>query len=580
MASEKEIDEIKERINIYDIVSSYIKLKKSGSNYFGLCPFHNEKSPSFSVNPDMGIFKCFGCQESGDVITFMEKMENITFKEAIEKLADMAGIKLSHEFSSEKSEKKRILEMNSLAQEVFTYLLNKHQVGVKALHYLQERHISKESIKEFGLGYDHQNLVVQVLKKHGFSDKEILTYGLGVIRSNTLVDKYRGRIIFPIFSMTGDVVGFAGRIIVKDDSIPKYINSPETEVFKKNAILYGLYNTKKNIKEKDSAVLLEGPVDVISAFQNGLTNVAAAQGTSLTANHIMLLKRLTDNIVFCFDQDPAGLKAMRRSYTLAIECDVMPKMIKINNAKDIDERVNSDKKGFMEDISSPIDLIEYLINTDVSQYNGSTLDGKLTIINDILPLISRIKDDIKRNYYIAKLAEAVQLPESEIKRMMQSRNEEYKKSVIKNIERTIKHESSRIEYLLALFLQNYKPLSPTIASFNTNILYDLRIKAIIIKMQQSIEKNEDAKQMINSLDPADKEFCLNLMTVQLKQLKSEGTLPIEEEIHAIEKILTKKQVISQMNELKNQLWVYEKEHDEGKTNEIMIQIAKLTQAIS
>jgi DNA primase len=579
MATEKEIDEIKNKISLYDIASSYIKLKKSGSNYFGLCPFHNEKTPSFSVNDELGIFKCFGCQESGDVISFVEKIENITFRDAIEKLADMAGVTLSNEFKNEKSEKKRILEINALSAELFSFLLTKHAVGKNAREYVAERNISKASIKEFRLGYDYKNSLVTLLQKRGFSDAEIIKYGLGVVRDRQLVDKYRGRLIFPILSITGDVVGFSGRIIVKNDKIPKYLNSPETEVFQKNRILYGLYNAKKYIKENDNAILLEGPIDVISAFQHGVMNVCAVQGTSLTINHLTILHRLTENISFCFDQDNAGLKALRRSFFTAIDADVNPKVIKINDAKDLDERVNTDKKGFMEDMSKSLDVVEFLINKDVEELNTSTLDGKIKVINDILPLIIRIKDDIKKSYYLAKLAEAVQVNEAEIRKMMVARSEEYKKEIVKNIEKNIRNENSRLEYLLALFLQHFKELKSVITKFDESAITDLNVKSLIIKLKQAIEEDKDIKAFIGDLDGKEKEYCITLMTIDLKKLKNDDISYVKEEIETIAKILRKKKTIGDINEMKNRLWVYEKEHDEEKSQETIEQIATLSKEI-
>ncbi len=579
MATEKEIEEIKNRIHIYDIVASYVKLKKSGSNYFGLCPFHNERTPSFSVNDDLGFFKCFGCQESGDVIAFIEKIEHVSFKDAIEKLASMANITLSHEFTKEKSEKKRILEMNTLSQEVFKYILTKHKAGTKALEYCKQRHLSMDSIKEFGLGYDHGNTLIEVLRKRGFSDHEIISYGIGVVRNGQLVDKYRGRLIFPIFSMTGDVVGFSGRIIVKNDMLPKYINSPETEIFKKNNILYGLYNTKKAIKEEDNAILLEGPIDVISSYQNGVKHVCAVQGTSLTINHLNILRRLTENISFCFDQDNAGLKALKRSFFIAADADVNPKVIKINEAKDVDERVNANKEGFLEDMHKPLDLLEFLINKDISEFNISTLEGKIKVINDILPLVVKIRDTLKQSFYLSKLSEAVQVPESEIKKMMYAKSEEYKKEIMKTIEKNIKNENSRQEYLLALFLQHYKSLKDTIHGFDTSCITDLNIKAIILKLQKAREEGVDIKSFINSLESGEKELCMNLMTVNLKKLRSDDTEYINDEVFSIAKILKKKKLMNNINELKNKLWVYEKEHNEDKMAEMVNEISALTKEI-
>lgn len=580
MATEKEIEAIKARINIYDIVSSYVKLKRSGTNYFGLCPFHSEKTPSFSVNDELGIFKCFGCQESGDVITFVEKIESISFKDAIEKLATMAGIQLSGTFSTEHSARKRILEMNALAAEVFSYLLIKHAAGKQARDYLTHRNISQDSILTFGLGFDTYDTLVRIFKKRGYTDKEIITYGFGVLRQGVLVDKYRNRVIFPIYSITGDVIGFSGRIIEKNDHAPKYINSPETEVFKKNGILYGLYQTKKDIKEKDNIILLEGPIDVISSYQNDVRNICAVQGTSLTPNHLRILKRLTQNISFCFDQDQAGMRALRRSFFISAEAEMNVKVITIHDAKDVDERVNNDKQGFQEDMHTPLDLIEFFINKDISEANTAILEGKLSVINDIIPLISQIKEDVKISFYLTKLAEAVQVDIGEIRKIMLTKNTQHKQEVVRNIEKRIQSENSRTEYLLALFLQHYQEIKQIILKFDESILTDLSIKAIIIKLKIFSQEGKTIKEAIALLEEKQKELCQNLISINLKKLKQDSEYNIETEINEITKILTKKKIMLEIDELKNKLWVHEQEHNEEEINHLLKEISDLTQKLT
>lgn len=577
MATTEEINLIKEKVNIYEVVSSYVKLKRSGSNYFGLCPFHGEKTPSFSVNEDIGIFKCFGCQESGDVIAFVEKIESLNFNEAIDKLAQKAGIHLSGNVNTDNSNRKRIIQMNSLAYELFKYLLN-DKIGENAREYLKKRNISDESIKEFGLGYDHKNVLVKLLRKRGFTDKEILTFGLGVIRNNQLVDKYRSRLIFPIFSLTGEVVGFSGRILGSFDNVPKYLNSPETEVFKKNTILYGIYNSKKYVREMDSAILLEGPIDVISAFQNGVKNICAVQGTSLTINHINLLKRFTNNLSFCFDQDLAGERALRRSFFLACEAEIATKMIKINNAKDVDERVNSNKEGFIEDMNNPIDVVEYFINRDITNFNISSIDGKLKVIRDITPLIMAVRDSITQSFYISKLANSVQVDEAEIKKMITSKTTSINQNVIKKIEKDISSDNPKVIYLLSLFLQHFKELKPLILRFDESYIYDPKIKQIIEGMKNAIEENIEIKDMIESLDGPNKELCINLMTSVIRN-KSDDIEYVKKEIEVLIRILRKKKIMKELEELKNKLWIYEKENNEDKIIQIMNSIAKLAKEI-
>ena len=577
MATEREIEEIKTRLNIYDIASTYISLKRSGANYFGLCPFHNEHSPSFSVNPDLGLFKCFGCQESGDIITFVQKIENLTFGEAIAKLAQMAGVTLTESYKEEKSEKKQILEVNALTNNIFHYLLTKHQAGKTGAEYFTKRHISAASIEEFSLGYDHGNTVINLLQKRRYTSETILKYGLGVTRQGRLVDKYRSRVIFPIFTMTGEVAGFAGRIIDDQANSPKYINSPETDAFRKSSILFGLYNTKKYIKEANNAILLEGPVDVISAFQNGVKNVCAVQGTSLTTSHLQLLKRLTENISFCFDQDKAGIAALKRGFTIAQEAGMQVKVIHIHDAKDVDERVNKDKEAWMKEMQTPVDAIEFLISHETAEQNISSLEGKLKVIRDIIPFIASVKEEIKRSFYVRKLSEAVLVEESELRVMLTGKDEKTQNILAERITRNNPEKDKRLSYLLALLVQYFDSVKEELLAIDTDYIPE-EAKAFISSLQEIAKQEKQSKDIQTLLQADIKNMYTDAMTKKLTITDKENEIVfVKAEISSMQVLFRKQIMKAKIALLRRQLRMYETEQNEDQAMQTSQKMADLLQ---
>ena len=310
MIDKSQIEDIKRNVNIVDIASERLNLRKSGVNYFALCPFHQEKTPSFSVNEELQIYHCFGCGESGDVISLIEKIDNIDFNEAIENLAKRAHIELKKTNNANYNENNDILKVNKYAMAFFERTLEKTPEGI---NYIQSRKLSNESIKEYSLGFSPKDdsLTKNLISK-GVNKDKLVEYGLSVIKNNTIKDKFRGRLIFPIKNIKNEVIGFIGRAI--DDYIkPKYLNSPETKVFKKSEILYGIDLAKKEISQKDFVIMTEGNIDVIHSHQIGVGNIVGIQGTALSETHLNIIKRYTNKIYFAFDMDSAGYNALKKS---------------------------------------------------------------------------------------------------------------------------------------------------------------------------------------------------------------------------------------------------------------------------
>ena len=582
MATQKEIEEIKARVHIYDLVASYLPLKKSGNVYFGLCPFHGERSPSFSVNDDLGIFKCFGCQESGDIFTFLEKIESLTFPEAVEKLANISGTVITSVYGQtpqEASDRHEILSMNTIALDLFKFLLTSHKSGEAAQVYLTKRNINAKSIDTFQLGYDHHDILVRLLLKNGFTKDKIISYGLGVERAGVLLDKYRGRIIFPIHSITGEIVGFSGRILDDTEKAPKYLNSPETELFKKNLLLYGIHQTKKDIKEKNAAILLEGPVDVISSFQHGIRNVCAVQGTSLTAAHLQMLKRLTPNVIFCFDQDKAGSIALKKSYFLAVEAGVNPKVIQLTQAKDVDEKANKDEKGFNEEMRASMDIIEYIIKRAITEGNIRTADGRAALKNELKPFIDAVPEKLKKYFYIRELASLIDEKESillEEFKLPAQPSPQYS-TRLKPKDNKKKREYIRSKYLLTILLQYYDKIPDLIKTLDPTLMETANLERIVIDLQHAAVALIPIREFIETREEIDKKICIFLMTNQEAQNVSNDIDKIREEVKITAALLQKIKITKELTALRNELWINEKEQKEDEALLVLQKISVLTQ---
>lgn len=364
--SESKIDEIRSTADIVDIISGYVQLKKRGKNYIGLCPFHNEKTPSFTVSSEKQIFHCFGCHAGGNVFKFLMDYKSISFVESIQEVAEQIGIPLEFEKEykpEEQSEQEILYEINNFAARYFSNNLLKSDEGGTARNYLKNRNIKPEMQKLFGLGYafpEWEHLLAYA-KDNKIDLNKAKQLGLIDTRDNgTYYDKYRGRVIFPIFSTNGRVIAFGGRIITKQENTAKYLNSPESVIYHKRKSLFGLYHSKEEIRKLDKAILVEGYMDLIALFQHGIKNVVASSGTALTEEQVKLLSRFTKNIIVLFDADAAGQKASMRSIETLLKEDFDVKLVALPEGEDPDSFVNKfGKNEFEEKIKQAKNFLEY-----------------------------------------------------------------------------------------------------------------------------------------------------------------------------------------------------------------------------
>src|SRR5690606_28847162 len=386
-------------IDIIEIIDSFVKLKRRGANYLGLCPFHNEKTPSFTVSPAKEIYKCFGCGKSGNAITFIMEHEKYSYLEAIKWLADKYNVEIeeretSPEYKAQQQVSESLFIINNFAREFFTDQLIHQEEGINVgLSYLKERGFRGDIIDKFQLGYNPEarDTFAYAALENQYNKDLLIKSGLVVSRENGLQDNYRGRIIFPIHNQSGKILGFGARLIRKNDRAPKYINTPENEIYVKSKVLYGLWFARQAIDKAEECLLVEGYTDVVSLHQAGVENVVASGGTSLTMDQLRLVKKYTNNLTIIYDGDSAGVKAALRGLDLALEEGLNVKLVLIPDKEDPDSYVNKvGAAAFREFIAAEKkDFILFQLEVALKEAGGDSA-RKATLVNQIAETISKI----------------------------------------------------------------------------------------------------------------------------------------------------------------------------------------------
>lgn len=401
------VEEVRSRNDIVDVISSYVKLQKKGGSYFGLCPFHNEKSPSFSVSGNKQMFYCFGCGEGGNVFSFLMKYENMTFSEALKQLADRAGIQLPdyHESSEERMKadlKNQIYDINKEAARYFHYLLGT-EIGEAAREYIDKRGLAKETVTAFGLGFSpmKKDSLYNYFKKKGYEDQVLKQTGLFIYDERGVHDRFRNRLMFPIINNNNKVIGFGGRVM--GDGQPKYLNSPETVVFDKGRNLYG-FNVAKNSR-KNNLIICEGYMDVISMHQAGFNQAVASLGTAFTPGQALLMKRITKDVLVCYDSDGPGTKAAIRAIGIFREAGMRCKVINMQPYKDADEFIKKEgAEAFAKRIEEAQNGFLFEVSVMERDFDINDPDGKTAFINQVARRLTDFEDEIERNNYIDAVA--------------------------------------------------------------------------------------------------------------------------------------------------------------------------------
>ena len=419
---------IKDRLDIVQVIGEYLPLKKAGANWKANCPFHHEKSPSFMVHQDKQIWHCFGCGKGGDIFSFIQEIEGLDFVESLKLLGNRAGVKV--EFSADENNsslRNRLLEINIVAANFFNKFLTEMAASEPARKYLQNRGLKQDTIKDWQVGFvpDQWDLLTKYLIKKGFDINDIVLSGLAIKRENAdeksgrgFYDRFRGRIMFPICDTHSNVIGFTGRVLVETDkSGGKYVNTPETALYEKSRVLYGIHRAKQEIKVKDQAVLVEGQMDVIACHQSGMTNVVAASGTALTAEQIKLLKRYSNNIAMAFDADAAGQKAGQRGIDIAIEQGMNIRVIEIPEGagKDADECLKKNPKIWFDSVKNARSVMDWYFSIHLNGVNKNDFTAKKKAANSLLTEISKIPNAVERDEWLKKLSNDLAIDQSALR---------------------------------------------------------------------------------------------------------------------------------------------------------------------
>jgi DNA primase len=492
---EHKIEEIRQSINIVDVISPFVQLRKRGRNYLGLCPFHTEKTPSFTVSEEKQIFHCFGCHTGGNVFKFLMEYEKISFVEAVQELAEQAGITLeAEEGKAEKQTEQEILyDINTDAAKYFLNNLLNTAEGEIAARYFHKRNIKLQTMRAFGLGYalNGWDKFVEFAKEKRIDLDKALLLGL-IIKGNDgrLHDRFSSRIIFPIFSPNGRVVAFAGRIMEEKEGSAKYLNSPESSVYHKGSILYGLSHAKDEIRKLDKAILVEGYMDLISLYQSGVKNVVAVSGTALTDEQIQLLSRYTKNVVLLFDADTAGIKASMRSIELLLKRDMEIKIVSLPAGEDPDSFVNKyGREKFEELIKHAENFLEYQTAYFQSQGLFEDPSKAAEAIRELVKPAALINDELKRNLLIKSIAKKFNLREMLLEGELDR--------ILKRTMRTADEGNSRVSE--AREIQKNTVIDKTVPPE----VYNLEKEIIKLLLEGNSEVNEFILQHLSEDD-----FCL------------------------------------------------------------------------
>ncbi len=414
------LEEIRNRCDIVDIISGYVHLKPAGKGFKGLCPFHEEKTPSFMVSPERQLFHCFGCGEGGNIFNFLMKYEKLSFFEAVKMLAQKSGVTLPVDEEKENilhKKKERLYKLNNLVANYYRECLFRINQGKKVINYFKKRGINDTGVEKYKLGYAPPgwDVLCNFLKKKGYSYEELIKAGLTKKSKieGKYIDYFRDRIIFPIFNLSGRVIGFGGRVL--DDSLPKYINSPETLVYNKGSNLYSLNFAKEDIRKKNYIIIVEGYTDVLITQQYGFNNTAASLGTALTTKQIDLIKRFTDTVLIAYDADSAGNMATLRSLDLLVKAGLEIKVIDLPQGYDpADFLIKKGRETFQNLIDKSLSLIDYKLKLLYSKYSIKTIEGKVKVVKEILTTLNVIGNEVELRAQIKKISEELKLSEEAI----------------------------------------------------------------------------------------------------------------------------------------------------------------------
>ena len=508
------IEEIKARLDIIDVIKDYIKVQKAGANYRAVCPFHSEKTPSFFISPSKQIWRCFGCGEGSSMFDFVMKIEGIEFGDALRILAKRAGVELKPERPELKSEREKLYQICELSTVFFEKQLGYGVQGKKAKEYLLGRTINEKSIKERRLGWapDAWQGLLDFLISRGYKKEDIEKTGLAIkSEKGKYYDRFRGRIIFPVFDSQHQVIGFGGRILKKDEKQAKYLNTSNTLLYDKGRVLYGLDQAKVGIRQEDFVILVEGYIDVVLAHQMGLKNVVSTSGTALTPSQLNILKRYTDNLFLAFDMDFAGDAATKRAIDLAQTQKFNLKIIKIPEGNDPADLMSKSTKAFTKSIEEALSVFDFYFEDAFSRFDEKEPQGRKKISEYLLPIIKRIDNKIEQISWVQKLAGRLKVGEEIIEEELKKTKTEsgiQDKEDVKIKEENKKSRKELLEErLLVLIFQNNE---------NKKLIEEKDRERLFLKTRTILESLDDQEALSSEL----KDFYSHItMKAEVEEIK-------------------------------------------------------------
>lgn len=578
LLNQNQINDIRKSVDIVDIISNYVPLSPHGKNFFGVCPFHNDSNPSMSVSKEKQIYKCFSCGEYGNVFTFIQKYENVSFIEAIKIIADKAGININVNVKNDREEdkNKNLYDIYDLSLKLYQNNINTKQ-GITAKEYLKSRNLDEEIIKEFniGLALKNRTLLTDLLIKKKYTYNEICDSGLVVKNDFGYNDIYFNRIMFPLYDISGKVVGYSGRIYDGDKSTSKYINTKETKIFKKGEILYNYHRAKDYARTKDEIIVVEGFLDVIRLYTVGIKNVIAMMGTAVTTKQANLIKRLSKNVILMFDGDAAGEKATESASKELLNIGITPKIVRLEDNLDPDEYIlKYGSNKIIGKLENPITVTEFKLNYYKKGKNLESLEDKADYINSVIKSLNEINDDILREITLNKISEESKIDIELLKRKLKPKEvqtvENIKKEETK-IHRIDKYEKAQM-YLIYYMLNNKEVVS----------LYEHKVRYMPIDeyrlLARSIYKFYQDNKYVSEADlisVINDDILINaLKKIQNLDLKENYKLEeINDYISTINEYNIKKEIKRLNEELK-------KEVDFERQSEILVKIVELRGDIS
>lgn len=585
------IEEIKQKLDIADLIQEYVKLSPAGANFKARCPFHNEKTPSFMVSSEKQIWHCFGCGAGGDHFEFIKRIENIEFPEALRILAAKANVTLDYKNPEAVSRKTKLLDLNEEIAAYWHKKLLSDPAAEPIRKYLAERKVAGQTMEEFNMGYaqDAWNDAILYLQNKGYSLLEINQAGVSVVgEKGRPYDRFRGRLIFPIKNVHGGIVGFGARKMKEDDPGGKYINSPQTEIYNKSEILYNLHQAKSEIKRLDYAILVEGYMDALACHQAGTKNAVAVSGTSLTEGQIKILKRYTDNLMIAFDADVAGTLANLRGIDLAWQAGFNVKVIHLLGGKDPDEIIRNDKEKWRQLVTGADNFMDYIFTVTLQGLNLSRIDHKKKAAQKLLKVISKLGDEVEKGHYLKKLAGELDVAEEALRGAL-SRLKADGQPLAPRAEKStpmIKIDQERLlaEQLLSMFFKYFDQTMVVSQQFEPEIISDDWLRDVYKKFIIYYNKNHSFDFKAFCLEfTNDDESGLNKIMLLAETLDlDDKPLTVKQEFIQLINRLKRYDLDKKLKSLNSQIAKAEKEHNEefikqlsGEFSKILSQLASL-----